>query len=154
MKFKPLVSSLALALLATTSSGCGTEPRRSQAEAPSRSHREPGPWLPVHEAELPTLDENRIGRVGFPGRPQLVERSELALPPDHPLSKRGGTIIVEAIIGTSGNIVKARVIAGPDDAEVRANVVQCLRSWKFTPATYEGEPWAVGMYLSLNVPAP
>lgn len=140
-----------LAIASILQAACQPEPQKGGLRpAPQVPPPPPGPLFVVTEADLGTLDENRIGRVGFPGRPQLLERVELELPQDHPMAQQGGVLILEIIIGVSGRIVKARVLRGPETPELRANLVRCLRDWRFTPAMYQGEAWAVSKNVTFN----
>jgi hypothetical protein len=111
------------------------------------------PWFDVHPADAAALDESRIGRVGFPGtRPWRLSGAELELPPGHPLAA-GGVLIVETVVAPSGRIAKARLLRGDAHPALRARLVDCLRTWTFAPATYQGEAWAVGWNVTLPVGA-
>ncbi|KAB2969700.1 MAG: TonB family protein [Thermoanaerobaculia bacterium] len=127
--------------------------RRAWVEStPHFRSRPEGQWFVVNEAEMASLDEDRIGRIGFPGtRPRLLRRSELKVPPGHPLARQGGVLVLETVIGPSGNIVQARMLRGLETPELRASLLRCLRAWKFAPAMYRGEPWPVAWTLTLSV---
>lgn len=111
------------------------------------------PWFDVHPADAAALDESRIGRVGFPGtRPRRLGGAELELPPGHPLAA-GGVLIVETVVAPTGRIAKARLLRGDTHPALRARLVECLRTWTFAPAVYQGEAWAVGWNITLRVGA-
>jgi hypothetical protein len=59
-------------------------------------------------------------------------------------------MLLAAIIGPSGLIAKARVVRGIETPALRSRLVECLRGWRFEPATYRGERWAVEWHLTLN----
>lgn len=130
--------------------------RRAWVEStPHFESRPEGQWFVVSAAETASLNEDRIGRIGFPGtRPRLLRRSELQVPSGHPLARQGGVVVLETVIGPSGDIVRARVLRGLETPELRASLLRCLRAWKFAPAMYQGEPWAVGWTLTLSVRPP
>ena len=119
--------------------------------APDYRARPEASWFPVHVAEAAALDERRIGRVGFPGsKPELLRRVPLRAPAMHPLAKLGGVLIVETVVSSTGSVAKARVLAGIETPELRENLVRCLQGWRFAPAMYQGEAWAVDWNLTFR----
>jgi len=141
---------LLMVLLATLS--CGRPAPRHEAEPPPVPPSSLiGKWFVVTPGDVATLDEDRIGRVGFPGRPVLLRRREIEVPDDSEVARTGAVFVVEAIVGTSGNIVKACLRKGPEVPGLEEELVRCLRGWKFRPAFYKGEPWAVDWSLTLAV---
>lgn len=127
-----------------------------QRPAPRESGPQaPGEWFVVSESTLATVDEARIGRIGFPGTPpRTVRRGRLEAPDGHPLAREGGVVIVTSVVAPNGRIARARVVRGVETPELRANLVRCLRDYEFEPAMYEGEGWAVEYSLSLRVRPP
>lgn len=110
----------------------------------------PGEWFVVSESALATVDEARIGRIGFPGTPpRIVRRGRLEVPAGHPLAREGGVVIVTTVVAPNGRIARARVVRGVETPQLRASLVRCLRDYEFEPAMYEGEGWAVEFPLSL-----
>jgi len=140
-----------LALLAATALGCSDPPPRPPiraAETPVKAV--PSEWFAVDEAEFSTLDEERIGQIGFPP-PTLLARHELEIPPGHPFAASGGVVFVEAIVGAGGRIAKARLLRGGEWPELRENLVRCLRQWEYRPAVYQGEASAVTQVIIFNI---
>ena len=60
-----------------------------------------------------------------------------------------GTVIVEAIIDTQGNVTNVRVLKGLPMGLDRA-AVEAVQKWKFKPATLEGRPVKVYYVLTVN----
>ena len=60
-----------------------------------------------------------------------------------------GTVIIEAIIDTQGNVVDARVLKGLPMGLDRA-ALDAVDKWKFKPATLKGEPVKVYYTLTVN----
>lgn len=115
----------------------------------------PGEWFVVNESALATVDEARIGRIGFPGTPpRLVQRGRLEVPDGHPPAREGGLVIVTAVVAPTGEIARARVVRGVETPGLRANLLRCLRDYEWEPAMYKGEAWAVEFQLSLIETSP
>lgn len=139
-----------LALLVATAIGCRDRPPRHPVRAADTPYKAvASEWFAVDEVELSTLDEERIGQVGFPP-PTLLTRHELEIPPGHPIASDGGVIFVEAIVGAGGRIAKARLLRGGEWPELRESLVRCLRQWEYRPAVYQGEASAVTQYVAFS----
>lgn len=140
-----------LALLVATAIGCGDPPPRPPIRAPETPYQAvASEWFAVDEVELSTLDEERIGQVGFPP-PALLTRHELEIPPGHPITSHGAVIVLEAIVGVGGRIAKARLLRGGERPELRESLVRCLRQWEYRPAVYQGEASAVTQVIIFNI---
>ena len=79
--------------------------------------------------------------IGNPGKPVYTELARRA--------RVTGTVIVEAIIDTGGNVTNVRVLKGLPMGLDRA-AVEAVQKWKFKPATLEGRPVKVYYVLTVN----
>ncbi|MFY9821507.1 MAG: energy transducer TonB, partial [Thermoanaerobaculia bacterium] len=89
----------------------------------------------------------RVG--GAVTRPEIINQVR---PVYTELARRArvtGTVIVEAIIDTSGNVTNVRVLKGLPMGLDKA-AVEAVQKWKFKPATLEGRPVKVYYVLTVN----
>ena len=96
--------------------------------------------MPSEDAPL------RVG--GAVTRPEIINQVR---PVYTELARRArvtGTVIVEAIIDTAGNVTNVRVLKGLPMGLDKA-AVEAVQRWKFKPATLEGK--AVKVYYVLTV---
>jgi len=88
-------------------------------------------------------------RVGGQVKPP---RKLYAPAPEYPvLAKQAhieGTVIIDAVIDTSGNVVEAKVVSGPPLLYMSA--MEALRQWKFEPTYLNGEPVAVRLLVTIE----
>lgn len=78
-------------------------------------------------------------------KPNVISRGALEYPPDAAKKMIKGYVVVNMLIGKDGAVEMAKVIASSpagvfDDAALRG-----VRSWRFSPAKYKGNPvkvWA------------
>lgn len=144
-------SAVLAALLAL---GCGAPagpPRHAEGRPPA------GPlsdWLVVDAAEQAAVEGDRVHGLGFDGTPpQPIVRPPLELPPGANPERR--PVIVEAVIGPSGRVARARIVKGPTGPEVERAVVRALEGWWFEPARERGtrEPVAVRFVVTPRLAA-
>ncbi|HEV7505756.1 MAG TPA: TonB family protein [Thermoanaerobaculia bacterium] len=82
-------------------------------------------------------------------RPEIINKVE---PVYTELARRArvtGTVIVEAIIDTGGNVTNVRVLKGLPMG-LDGSAVEAVQEWKFRPATLEGKPVKVYYVLTVN----
>lgn len=116
---------------ANSSALAGIAPSPLAPPAPGSS----GPAMPV--------------RVGGDVRPPRVIYS---LQPDYPdiakMTNVEGTVVLDAVIDTAGNVVNARVISGP--ALLRKPALDSVKQWKYEPSRLDGQPTSVEMVVSIQ----
>jgi TonB family protein len=109
---------------------------------------------PVEEADK----RDRIPKDGKPCDPkneECVNRPELVKQqaPGYPGALRAacleGTVVVSSIIDTEGKIRTPWLKKPPDSPVMALAAMESLRTWRFKPATFKGEP--VKVYYELNV---
>jgi TonB family protein len=89
----------------------------------------------------------RVG--GEISRPEIISSTK---PVYTELARRArvmGTVIVEAVIDEQGNVTETRVLKGLPMGLAQA-AVDAVQTWKFKPATREGQPVPVYYVLTVN----
>jgi TonB family protein len=88
-------------------------------------------------------------RVGGDVKPPRVIYS---LQPEYPdiakMTNVEGTVVLDAVIDTAGNVVNARVISGP--ALLRKAALDSVKQWKYEPSKLDGQPTSVEMVVSIQ----
>jgi protein TonB len=88
-------------------------------------------------------------RVGGQVKPP---RKIYAPPPEYPvLAKQAhieGTVVIDAVIDASGNVVEAKVVSGPPLLYMSA--MEAIRQWKFEPTYLNGEPVPVRFMVTIE----
>lgn len=160
MARRPLVSAAADTSLAPTEAPSSIKPE----SAP------PGPRLDVPvglETGLPAgLGTDATGLSVIPGptpdppRPATVRVAQLPEPPRKVLDVRPaypeiarrahveGTVILESVLDTSGNVTQLRVIRSVPLLDTAA--LDAVRQWKYTPTIYGGRPVSVLMTITIR----
>lgn len=122
------------------------------------------PSDPIEPTVQPVEVPEEIPPVGVPGgvqndeplrvggdvtRPEKISGPNPAYTEMARAARVTGTVIIDAIIDESGNVIKARVLKGlPMDLDRAA--VEAIQNWKFKPATLHGRPVKVYYTLSVN----
>lgn len=106
--------------------------------------QEPAP-APEPPAPPPPPEPQPSGPV------QLPENATAPLPdpnnpmPEYPASARAagiqGLVIVRFVVGADGSVSQVQVLRGPP--EFHDEVLRVVRTWRFTPAYFDGHPIAV-----------
>jgi len=60
-----------------------------------------------------------------------------------------GTVKVEVLVSTTGDVVLARIVKGRDDLDGAAIIA--ARKWKFLPATFEGSPVQISGVITFEM---
>jgi TonB family protein len=88
-------------------------------------------------------------RVGGDVKPPRVIYS---LQPEYPdiarLTNVEGTVVLDAVVDTAGNVVNARVISGP--ALLRKPALDSVKQWKYEPSKLDGQPTSVEVVVSIQ----
>lgn len=151
-----LLACPAIAVAAALANGRAVQEWAFRVAAPGRRImpfpvQMPGRWFVVD----PQADAMTTGiapwQIGFPGQiPRLLHAGELALPPDHPLSRIPYTLIVDAVVAPSGRIARARILRGPDTPSVRTAIADDLKGWLYVPAMLDGKAVSVCQVLAVR----
>lgn len=114
----------------------------------------PAPTLPtttVNVAPPPPPMEKQITRVRVGGRvqaPTLIHRVEPIYPALAKASRVGGTVRMEAVINTSGQIINLRIVSGhPLLIEAAMKAVQ---QWRYQPTRLNDEPVEIATAIDVN----
>lgn len=98
----------------------------------------------------PPPPQPKVARVGFQG---IREPKRIAnVVPEYPeiarISRREGTVILEAVLDVTGRVHSVRVLRSEpllDDAAIRA-----VKQWRYTPTELNGVPVQVLMTITVN----
>jgi len=71
-------------------------------------------------------------------------------PPSMRTAGRGGVVPIEALIGTDGSVVFARVLSANVHPDFADAAVEAVRQWKFSPTLLNGKPVEVLMGVTVN----
>jgi len=101
-------------------------------------------------APAPPPQPPKIARVGFLGirEPKKIVNVVPEYPEIARISRREGTVILEAVLDVTGRVQSVRVlksVALLDDAAIRA-----VQQWRYTPTELNGVPVQVLMTITVN----
>jgi protein TonB len=80
--------------------------------------------------------------------PRLIHREEPSYPPLARQTHTQGTVVIDAILDESGNVVEMKVVSGP--ALLIAAALEAVRKWKYQPTYLNDEPIAVQMNINVT----
>jgi protein TonB len=95
----------------------------------------PRPQTPVRAAQLPELPRKTVDV-----RPMYPEVARIA--------RVQGTVILEAVLDTSGRVTQLKVIRSVPLLDQAA--VDAVRQWRYTPSIYAGRPVSVLMTITVR----
>lgn len=125
-------------------------PAAAPAQAPTTEPAAAEQRPPPEQAEMGQFETEALRVTGDVVPPKRVSRGTLGL---ETLEGRfvQGLCVLSAVISREGAVQSASVIK-PDelDPEIRRLLVASLRSWRFEPATLEGQPVAVHYSITVN----
>ncbi|MBW3672436.1 MAG: energy transducer TonB [Acidobacteria bacterium] len=103
--------------------------------------------------EIAAVDHDygsNILRVGGRVRaPELIQKTAPRYPEEAKLYRVSGVVVVEALIDESGSVRRTRVVKGlPFGLSEAAS--EAVASWRFKPATMDGEPVRVAYNVSVE----
>jgi protein TonB len=96
-------------------------------------------------------DSKSRGLVRLGGRlrpPRQIHRVEPAYPPLARQTHTQGTVVIEAILDESGNVVEMKVVSG-HGLLIQA-ALDAVRQWKYEPTYLNEQPVAVQMYINVT----
>lgn len=105
--------------------------------------------FPWNASAVPADSEEILRVEGDVVKPQRLSGDAPAYPPLPKEEKIEGQVIVRSTINLSGEIEAVEIMTSPGpafDAEVR----KALQTWRFTPATLDGQPVKVHYFLTIN----
>ena len=108
---------------------------------------DPRPAKPVTEGDLPTPPD-AIRVSGGVMAAQLVTKVNPTYPPDAKAKGVSGAVVLAAVIGKDGIVLKLTVVSGPED--LRDNAVEAVRQWVYKPYLLNGQPVTVQTVVTVN----
>ncbi len=121
------------------------------APPPSLSLVEVPTQLPALKAALPT--SNVVGPSVSHLVPSKLLHSQAPMFPE--TARRfhlSGTVVLSAKVGTDGKVKSVTVVSGP--AVFQANAISAVKSWRYRPATLDGEAVESTADITLNFAVP
>ncbi len=79
---------------------------------------------------------------------QLIDPIRPEYPTIARLSHTEGTVVVQAVISTTGRIERAHVVSGPE--ALQAAALQAVRDARYRPFLLNGQPTEVETTVSIN----
>jgi periplasmic protein TonB len=80
--------------------------------------------------------------------PRVIHRVEPAYPPLARQTHTQGTVVIEAVLDESGNVVEMKVISG--HGLLIAAALEAVRQWKYEPTCLNEQPVAVQMNINVT----
>jgi periplasmic protein TonB len=77
--------------------------------------------------------------------PTPISNPQPAYPADAKAAGIEGTVVVKYVVTETGAVTNIQVVRGPP--ELHAAVIAAMRSWRFRPATLDGQPVAVSRVM-------
>lgn len=118
------------------------------------THRVVRPGINVAKVEIPSgsasTPTNAAEREPLPGAgvPELRQTVETSYPLLGEHMKVQGSVVLQALVGTDGNIEDLRVISGPAILSTAAQ--QAVRQWRFKPYLQNGQPVETKARITVN----
>jgi TonB family protein len=81
--------------------------------------------------------------------PVLIQRVEPIYPESDHAMRRGGTVVVRAMIGKDGKVKNAKIVSSPE-ASLSAAALDAVRQWRYEPGVLNGQPAEVDTTMTLN----
>ena len=88
----------------------------------------------------------RIG--GRVRAPRQIQRVEPKYPPLARQTHIQGTVVIEAVLDDSGNVVEMKIVSG--HPLLVQSALDAVRQWKYEPTYLNDQPVAVQMYVNVN----
>lgn len=111
--------------------------------------RIPAPNKPVPEFGRPLPPSTAAQRLASPPPATQAETEQVAVeiynpPPEYPLAARRrkieGYVLVEVTVLKDGTCGEAKIVEQSDFSAFGESALQSVRTWKFQPATRDGQP--------------
>lgn len=81
--------------------------------------------------------------------PMLIRKTEPAYTEEARQAKVEGMVVVYLEVGTDGTARNLRVVRGLGHG-LDENALECVKQWRFRPATRDGEPYPVPATAEVN----
>jgi periplasmic protein TonB len=85
-------------------------------------------------------------------RPTLMAKPSLTYSKEAMAMKVGGLALAKCIINLDGSLTQCKITKSLPYMDQQ--ILESLRSWKYTPVMYQGHPQRVEMIVQIRVPAP
>jgi protein TonB len=85
---------------------------------------------------------------------RAVDTPRPAYPPELACAGVGGTVVLSVTVGTAGSPTEVRLVQGSGQQALDAAAQEGVRSWKFDPATRNGQPVPQTIQVPVNYKPP
>jgi protein TonB len=85
-------------------------------------------------------------------KPTLLVSPSVTYSKEAMAMKVGGVALVKCVINLDGALTECKIIKGLPYMDQQ--ILESVRSWKYTPVTYQGHPQRVEMIIPFRVPTP
>lgn len=99
----------------------------------------------------PPVPKNADGVVRVGGNvrpPELIQRISPEYPPVARAGHVQGTVVIDAVIDASGNVVSEHAVSGPD--LLVAAALSAVQQWKYQPTYLNGKPVELAMEVTVS----
>jgi protein TonB len=104
---------------------------------------------PQDQLQDPVLDPTRGVRVGGAIKePVKIKHVAPVYPRDAIAARVQGIVIIEALIGTDGTVIGAKVLRGVPMLDEAA--LEAVQQWRYTPTLLNGGPIELRMTVTVN----
>jgi protein TonB len=104
----------------------------------SSSPQAPANIFSGHAASQPPAHPKRVSLPSSVVANQLILKSPPMYPPIARAARVSGTVVLHAVISTTGSVKDLRVVSGP--ALLQQSAIDAVKSWKYRPYLLNNEP--------------
>jgi protein TonB len=104
--------------------------------------------LPAPPPELPRPPAGPMRATQLPELPRKIVDVRPVYPEVARIARIEGTVVLEAVIDTSGRVTQLRLLRSV--ALLDQAALEAVRQWRYTPSTYAGRPVSVLMTITVR----
>jgi protein TonB len=114
---------------------------------PISSYQQAPAKISGHSSSQPLHYPKRIPLASVIVNNQVIQKTIPVYPPIARAARITGTVVLHAVISTSGSIMELRVVSGP--AMLQQSALDAVKNWKYRPYLLNNEP--VEVETTVNV---
>lgn len=113
----------------------------------SSTQQAPAKISSAHPASQMTAHPRRVVLSAPVAQSLLIMKTLPRYPPIAKAARVSGTVVLDAVISTSGSVINLRVVSGP--AMLQQAALDAVKTWRYRPYLLNGEP--VEFETTINV---